>query len=353
MKRQLIKVVTFLIIFALLFAINCYASPLGSIDITTNKTLVHPGEEITVTVDFGTDLGAYTLDFAYDNNLFEYVSTDGGIANDNGTRVRVVFYDSTGGTNTKSSMSIIFRAKTGIITSNPTEINVTAEGMANGDASVTYDDVVVPIVKNVTVEPQYVNYSLNLTYTGDVIVGEEKEMQLTTSSSLGKNYEHARLIAEVTTPNGGNVQLLGKDHQNLEHDLIQSGWGDPAGYKLGGVNVNQVLNYRGIFSKSGDYSITIKLIDRDSSDKVITQKVFTISVKDVPSVQPPQENQTQESTTNSNSTNTLNQNETKKEEIPTKLPKTGYNLYAVTILALILILLVSVFFYKRNASKKK
>ena len=49
--------------------------------------------------------------------------------------------------------SVTFRAKPDITTSNPTEFTITGEGLSNSDASVTFDDITIPIVKNVTVEP--------------------------------------------------------------------------------------------------------------------------------------------------------------------------------------------------------
>ena len=374
MKKRILVLVTSLCLFLLLGSTLCFADSLDAINVTTNKAVVNPGEILEVSIDFGADLGAYTVDFAYDNNLFEYVSTDGGTPNDNGTRVRVVYYDSSGGTNTKRNIKIQFRAKEGIVTSNPTDISITAEGMANGDASVNYDDIGVPITKSVTVEPKYVDYTLDLTYTGDIIEGEEKEMKLSTKSSMGKNYAHVRLIAEAITPDGGTVKLLGKDHQSLEHDLIQSGWGEPEGYAIGGVNVNQVLNYTATFSKAGNYSITIKLIDRDQSDAVIAEKKFDFTVNQKQNqtspVQPGdtnlgnnQNNVVEPEKTEETPINQTNQTEEmsfseKSEEnkiVPSELPKTGYDGYK--IISIILITLLVLYFglsiSLRKQNKKK
>ena len=144
MKKILntLLILSILFAFILLFNTNTVqAVALDDIEISTNKDTVNPGDTITLTITFGKPLGAYTFDIAYDNNLLEYVETDGGTPNDNGTRVRVVFYDSTGGTSPRESMSITFRAKEGIITSNPTDLAVTAEGLSNSDASESYDDI--------------------------------------------------------------------------------------------------------------------------------------------------------------------------------------------------------------------
>lgn len=156
--KKIISVITAVVLLTvLIFTGKSYAASLDAIDIQTDKTTVRPGEEVKVTINFGETLGAYTFDIAYDNNIFEYVSVDGGTPNDTSDKVRVVFHDSSGGTNSRANMSITFRAKSDITTSNPTEFSITAEGLANADASVTYDDITTPIVKNVTVEPQNIS----------------------------------------------------------------------------------------------------------------------------------------------------------------------------------------------------
>lgn len=244
--KKIISIITILALSAILiFNVKSYAATLDTIDVAVDKTQIKPGEEVKVTIQFGQDLGAYTFEVSYDNNIFEYVTSEGGTANDTTDKIKVVYYDSTGGSNPRTNMSVTFKAKADITTSNPTEFTITAEGLANADASVTFDDITIPIVKNVTVEPQYIDYTLKLEHTGDIIKEEKKEMTLSYSSPMGRYYEHARLIAEATTPAGANVKLLATDNAGLEHDIIESGWGDAQGYKIGGKDVSQVLSVRG------------------------------------------------------------------------------------------------------------
>lgn len=336
--KKIISTITILLLLSLvIFTGNSYAAALDSVSVDTDKTLVHPGEEVKVTMNFGEDLGAYTVDFAYDDAIFEYVSVDGGTANDTGDKVKVTYFDSTGGTNPRTNVSVTFRAKSDITTSNPTEFSLTAEGMANADASVTYDDITTPIIKNVTVEPQYVDYTLKLEHTGDIIKGEEKAMTLSYSSSMGRYYEHARLVAEATTPTGASVKLLGTDDAQLEHDIIQSGWGDAQGYKIGGKDVSQVLNVRAIFSEAGDYTITLKLIDRDNSDSVIAQNEFKFTAVEKQTTSIPSEPIEQPTEEVENVTQTT----------PTVLPKTGINLY-VPIVAVFVVLLGACVWFNRK-----
>ena len=149
MKKAIktIFIMSFLLLIVLVGKVD--AASLDAIAIDTNKEIVNPGTELSLNINFGTSLGSFTFDINYDNNLLEYVSTNVGTANDNGSKVRIVFYDATGGTDPKDSLSVVFKAKEGLQTSNPTDLSITAEGLANADASVQYDDILVPIKKNI------------------------------------------------------------------------------------------------------------------------------------------------------------------------------------------------------------
>lgn len=326
----------------LIFTGNTYAAAISSFEVEPDKTTVRPGEEVKVTATFGEALSSYTIKVAYDKNIFEYVSTEGGESNDTTDKVIVTFHDTTGGTNPRQNMSVTFKAKADITTSNPTEFTVTAEGMAKveGGATTNFDDITTPIVKNVTVEPQYIDYTLKLETTGEIVKGQEKQMTLSYSSPMGHHYEHARIIAEATTPTGATVKLLADDITRLEHDIIQSGWGDAQGFKIGGKDVSQTLQVRGLFSDAGDYGITLKLIDRDNSDSVIAQQTFQFKALEKATVQP---------TPNPSNPETTPEKveEVSKEETPTVLPKTGANIY-VPVIAILVALIGSCVFFNRN-----
>lgn len=354
MKKILSIIILLAILITTIFTGNVQAqsTPLDSVTIDTNKSTVNPGETVTLTINFGKELGSYTFDVAYDNKLLEYVSAEGGTPSDNGTRVRVTFYDSTGGTAPRSSMSVTFKAKEGIITSNPTDLSVTAEGLANSDASEQYDDIGVPITKNIVVEPIYQDYNIELTYSGDIIVNQEKEMTLKISSALGKNYEHARIIAEATTPDGGTVTLKGTDEQQLEHDIIQSGWGDASGYKIGGQNVEKVLSLRGNFTKAGAYTIKIILIDRDTSDAEITSKTFSLTALDEKTEEDNNQNNIVGNTTGNENNLPMEEEDVivnQEEKLPETLPKTGRNIFIPVVILIIAITSVIAVMKRKNS----
>lgn len=352
--KKIISIFTIIAVLSMIiFMPISYAAALDTIDIKIDKTTVRPGEEVKVNISFGQDLGAYTFDIDYDNSIFDYVSVDGGTANNINDKVKITFHDTTGGTNPRNNMSATFKAKADITTSNPTEFAVTAEGLANPDASIQFDDITIPIIKNVTVEPEYIDYTIKLDHTGEIIKGQEKVMSLSYSSPMGRYYEHARLIAEATTPASGSVQLLANDQANLEHDIIQSGWGDAQGSKIGGKDVSQVLQTRAIFSTEGNYTITLKLIDRDNSDSVIAEKALNFSVKEKETVQNPATPNNPEDNPNTSENNPTNPEvkqeiAEKKEETPKKLPKTGNNIYIPITATLIGLVCTYAYFNKKK-----
>lgn len=356
MKKIFITLIALVFIFLTIFTVKVNAAALDTINIDVDKATVNPGEFVTLTINFGKELGSYTFDTAYDNKLLEYVNCEGGTASDNGTRVRVTFYDSTGGTSPRTDMKVTFKAKEQILTSNPTDLSVTAEGLANKDASEQYDDITIPIVKNIVVEPKYEDYAIDLSYTGNVVENEEKEMKLTISSAIGKNYEHARIVAEATTPDGGQVTLKGTDEQQLEHDIIQSGWGDASGYEIGGQNVQKVLNLRGMFTKAGAYTIKIKLIDRDSSDAEIASKTFSITTITKQQDEEQGNNTNGAEGENSPENGNINNepveenpiNNEVEEKLPETLPKTGRNIYIPILILAIALTTTIVILQKKN-----
>ncbi len=123
--------------------------------------------------------------------------------------------------------------------------------------------------------------------------------------------------------------------------LFGSGFGDAQGYKIGGKDVSQVLQTRAVFSDAGDYTITLKLIDRDNSDAVIAEKTFGFTAVEttsqvVPPANTPENTETQVPG-NTNGTNKEERKEEVKQEMPSKLPKTGGNIYIPVVLALIVL----------------
>ena len=96
--KKIISIVTLLLISTILmFSVKSYAVLLDKVDVKLDKEKVKPGENVTVNVNFGESLGSYTGSISYDNKLFEYVSAEGGTVNDTTDKVKLVYFDQTGG----------------------------------------------------------------------------------------------------------------------------------------------------------------------------------------------------------------------------------------------------------------
>ena len=89
--KKIVSILSIIAIISLLiFSTSVNAASLDAINIAPTKTKVKPGENVTLNVEFGEELGAYTVNVSYDNNIFEYVSAEGGTANDTGTKVMIL-----------------------------------------------------------------------------------------------------------------------------------------------------------------------------------------------------------------------------------------------------------------------
>ncbi len=331
MKKIVSMVTIFLILFLLTYShvhAASFTEELTTIEITTDKQTVHPTETVTLNVSFGQDMGAYTANVAYDNKLLEYVSSEGGTANDTGEKVILTYaYNQRQDPAPSNSMSITFRAKEEITTTNPTNLSISFSGLANPSASVEYFLQTGETIKQLIVEPIYEDYAIALHYTGDILVKEPKEMEIVISSAMGKNYEKTRILASVVTPEGESMQLLANTEEMEQYDLIESGWGSEEGDPLGGKDVVKKLQARGIFSAEGKYVLTLQIVNREDADAVIASNTFEITVgKTQPEeVVPP----------------------TPETNKPTTLPKTGNTIY-FAVLPTIALLLVAYFALKRK-----
>lgn len=371
-KLRIFSITLFLVMF--MFIQDTYAVSLNTFDVQISKNLVRPGEEVTVQVNFGEALKAYTVKIAYDDNIFDYVSSEGGTAVNTFDKIIMSYGDTEMPVEARGSVSVTFRAKSSLTTTNPTNFVVTSDNMKNADGSMTYDPITTGFTKDLIVEPEYEDYEIKLTHIDTIVKGKPIDMILSYSSAMGRPYAHARLVAEVATA-GGTAKLLGTDQSDSEHDIIQDGWGAVEGYEIGGKGVTQELHVRAIFSDIGDYTITLKLIDKENGDTVIAQRSFPftavdeqiqpnydivpmsieeaengteeeLSVRSVPEFnhtegQVQARTQTQASETSTNITNETTQS------APNKLPKTGINVYIYGVLSLIALTAGYIYFNKK------
>ena len=121
-------------------------------------------------------------------------------------------------------------------------------------------------------------------------------------------------------------------------------------FNLVGGKVEQVLKFTGLFTEAGDYQITLKLIDRDSSDTSIVEKTFDIKVVEESTVEDENNNTNTGNNTENTTENITNSTEKqeKVEELPKELPKTGINYTGIVIALIVLAILIYFTKYRKK-----
>lgn len=330
---------------------------LNSLNITLNKEIVYPNEDIVLNIDFGQNLSEFEIDVAYDKNLFEYISVDNdAIVNDNGDILTISFPAMSSEISTLDKLNVTFKAEDDIVTTNPTDFKVTFENLKDENMR----DIAnpnSPIEKELVVEPIYEDYKFNLSYDGIIYPNEEKEMTLVLKSGMGRNYSNTKIYASVLNPEGAEVKIVANDEENMEYNFLEEGWGGQTGEPIGGKNVVKEMDLRGIFSKEGNYEITFKVVDLNSSEYVIATDTFEIEVGDklenignlslyntTGSVEGEVENIENNIAENGVVSNTV----TTEESKPTELPKAGIMIYYIIIPIAFFVTVIYVCLKKRD-----
>lgn len=156
-------------------------------------------------------------------------------------------------------------------------------------------------------------YEFKLEYTGNIVVGEQKEAEVILSGTEATPYSNVRIKIEfVSGPS--TPTILATDTNGNEFNLTEIGfWGPEDGFQVGGTFTNRTP-IKALYSKAGTYVSKLSLIDVSNGNAVIASNEFTITVT--------------ESSQNNAVTNTNN-------EI-SNLPETGTNILDYIILVVII-----------------
>ena len=177
-------------------------------------------------------------------------------------------------------------------------------------------------------------YTFDLQYTGNVVKNVEKNANVLLVGVNGTTYTNVQIKVDISGP--ATPKLLATDSSGIEYDIAQLGyWGPAAGFAVQGDFTN-TTPIKATFTESGQYTITLSLINLATNNSVITSKVFTI---DVLNEETPPTNNTIGNTNNIASNNVV-----------TELPKTGTSIseYLVYFFTIGTIFLVSAIYLNKR-----
>lgn len=132
-------------------------------------------------------------------------------------------------------------------------------------------------------------YEFNISYTGQVIAGQEKSATVTLTGTEATPYTNVRVESEhVSGP--AKATVFAYDANGNKFDLSETGdWGPTSGFAVGGTFTNETpitITY----PQAGTYVSVIRLVDLNNNNAVITSKEFTVTVVDVVSTEQPTNN---------------------------------------------------------------
>lgn len=120
-------------------------------------------------------------------------------------------------------------------------------------------------------------YEFNISYTGQVIAGEEKNATVTLTGTEATPYTNVRVESEqVSGP--AKATIYAYDANGNKFDLSETGdWGPTSGFAVGGTFTNETpitITY----PEAGTYVSVIRLVDLNNNNAIITSKEFTVTV---------------------------------------------------------------------------
>ena len=182
-------------------------------------------------------------------------------------------------------------------------------------------------------------YDLEVNYTGDIIVNQEKAAEVVlVGDGSGTGYSKVRIKIDIAGPS--TPKILATDTSLVEHDIAQLGyWGPEEGFAIPDT-VRNVTPVKATFDQPGEYKITLSLINKEAADAVITSKEVTMVVKEDTPPANETTNQVNDVVENEIVANEIVANEITNEVID-ELPKTGASvteliLYTIAIVGIIM-----------------
>ena len=175
-------------------------------------------------------------------------------------------------------------------------------------------------------------YSFGIEYDGKVVVGEEKQTNVTLVGSNGTLHSNVRIKVDISGPS--TPKLIAYDTNQTPIDIAKEGyWGPSEGFPVQGTFTNKTP-VTATFDKAGKYTITLSLVDVGNSNSIITSRQIEITVEEKAAVDNTVNNVLQNTVNNELQNNAVN-------NVISEIPQTGTGMFeyalcfVVTALAIV------------------
>ena len=130
-----------------------------------------------------------------------------------------------------------------------------------------------------TVEP---SYEFSITGVADQMAANQWDNEASAilkGNTGAQDYTNARILVQVSGPNGSNPQIMANDGYQDYNLAITKAWGPEGGFPVSDTTNNETP-LRLCFDMAGVYTATFKLVDTRNNNAVITEGSTSITVVD-------------------------------------------------------------------------
>lgn len=118
-------------------------------------------------------------------------------------------------------------------------------------------------------------YALEVSDFGEVIVGQQKNVDVTLKASDIREEGYDKVLIMVDVSDKDNLTLKATDTQSQEWDVSQVGyWGPPSGFPIA-ADYDVTTTFKATALKTGDYTVKLRLVNLDDKNHTLASKTIT------------------------------------------------------------------------------
>ncbi len=124
-------------------------------------------------------------------------------------------------------------------------------------------------------EDTHSTYTFETDIPEEITVGETHNYNMTLKADEVREEGYAHVLIQIELSDTENVDIFATDSLQQEYNLAEIGyWGPPTGFEIT-PDYSATTPIRVVIREAGSYTVTLKLIDLDNDNAVITEQTNT------------------------------------------------------------------------------